>query len=255
MYQTAPFLQKILSIKHGFFGHDGGVSEGEFATLNTSYAVGDSPHCVTENRRKAREILGSLEHALVTLQQVHGSVVYPLTPTTLSQALRSPPQADGLVTKEPGILLGLLTADCAPVLWVDPHAGVIGACHAGWRGALGMILEQTLLQMEQLGAQKQKIHVAIGPMIHASAYTVDSLFYQTFLAQAPFSKPFFSSHSQGYQFDLSGFIQKKLERLGIGTYECLPHHTFDGPFFSYRRTRHQGKERCGRNLSLIQLIR
>ena len=239
-------------IAHGFLGRRGGVSQGVHAGLNVGQGSDDSPAIIAENRRLASEtVLPGAQ--LITVYQVHSAdavtVVEPY-------ADRLRPRADALVTDRPGLLLGILTADCAPVLFADAAAGVIGAAHAGWKGALAGVTDSTVAAMEVLGARRSRIAAAIGPAIAAASYEVDDGFRDRFLAAAQTNDRFFAPGRPGhYQFDLEAYVAYRLGAAGVGTVAPLGLDTYADPdrFFSYRRATHRGEPDYGRQISLIGL--
>jgi len=238
-------------VRHGFFGRQGGVSTGEFAGLNVSYATGDDAAAVDRNRRIVADSLGG--GPLVTLRQVHSSRVV----TVEAGALPGPAtEADALVTRRADVLLGILTADCAPLLLLDPHAGVIGAAHAGWRGAVEGILDNTVAAMEALGAQRRRIHLEIGPTISGRNYEVGEAFKDNVLAAPPHAGPAFATPPGGRpHFDLPGFLLREAARLGLAGVGNLDRCTYAHPerYFSHRHATHRGT-RTGRQIAVIGLV-
>ncbi len=253
-YEKSPIFSHFPQVKHGFFGKEGGVSAGPFASLNASYGVGDQPSCVDQNRLRISQSLGGERCPIITVNQVHGADVCCFDHEDQQDSLmHAPPQADGLVTCIPNVFLGIVTADCGPLLWVDPERHIIGACHAGWRGALRGILKRTLDAMVSLGARKENLYVALGPMIQQESYEVDSEFRAQFCDQDPSFSLFFKNQREKYLFDLSGLLVRLLKNLGIDNVCVSSRNTFGDSFFSYRRACIQGQGVCGRQLSLIQL--
>lgn len=242
------------NIRHGFFTRRGGVSTGVYASLNCGLGSGDAPENVRQNRGRVAAALGI--ETLAGVHQVHGRAVHVIR-TGEDALLR--PQADGLVTDVPGIGLSVLTADCAPVLFADPKANVIGAAHAGWKGALSGIGDAVIDAMVQLGAQRGAIIAAIGPSISQSAYEVGADFEQNYLSQDPSSASFFAkSASPGKrQFALAAYVAVRLQRAGIGTLKNLDLCTYqdEARFFSFRRTTHRQEKDYGRAISVIALSR
>ena len=243
-----------LGIRHAFFTRRGGVSEGLFGSLNCGFGSGDSPERVARNREIAMDRIGLPADRLVTVRQIHSAeVVIVEQPWRREES----PCADGLVTAVPGIALGVLAADCAPILLHDPVARVIGAAHGGWRGALGGVVEATLARMAELGATRRRIRAAIGPCIAQRSYEVGPEFPQPFVAEDPGNIRFFApAPSLGrFLFDLGGYIAHRLARAGIAAVEVAPHDTVaEGErFFSYRRARLRGERSYGRGLSAIVL--
>ncbi|PZN97639.1 MAG: peptidoglycan editing factor PgeF [Alphaproteobacteria bacterium] len=245
---TAP----ALGVRHGFVGRQGGVSSGIFASLNVGLGSSDDPALVRENRRRAVEAVAP-GAALVTLHQVHSNIVVPVT-AAFPDADR--PHADALVTATPGLALGILTADCAPILLADAEAGVIGAAHSGWKGALHDIAGATVAAMVALGARREHIVAAIGPCIARASYEVDAGFQARFVAEDAAHDGFFSGGRPGrFQFDLEGFVAMRLANAGVRTVVAPGIDTYpdDGRWFSYRRTTHRTEPDYGRQVSLIAL--
>jgi hypothetical protein len=237
-------------IAHGFFGRDGGVSTGLYASLNCGPGSRDDPAAVRENRRLVATTLGA--SGLVSLSQIHSPIVH-----AIEAAPAQPLEGDALVTAAPGLALGILTADCAPVLLADSHAGVIGAAHAGWKGALGGVLEAVLNAMERLGAQRGRIAAAIGPCIAQASYEVGWDFRDRFLEQGLRNRKFFvpSGKEGHYRFDLEDYAATRLTAAGIASVEKLGVCTYppENGFFSFRRTTHAGEPDYGRQVSAILL--
>lgn len=252
----APNLGTLDGLRHAFFTRQGGVSEGPFESLNCGFSSGDDPDRVRANRARAMQRIGASPESLTTARQVHGADVL-----TVEQAASGRPAiaADALVTGRPGIALGVLSADCAPVLFADPEARVIGAAHAGWRGALAGVLEATIGAMIGLGAERARICAAIGPCIAQDCYEVGPEFFDEFSARDVASEAFFVSPdaSGRRRFDLEGYALARLARAGIADPCGLGEDTFADParFFSSRRTRRQGGQRFGLLLSAIVLDR
>ncbi|MBV9331028.1 MAG: peptidoglycan editing factor PgeF [Alphaproteobacteria bacterium] len=251
MVYRAANLQRN-GIAHGFFGRTGGVSSGIYASLNCGPGSGDAADNVAENRRRALQSL-SRRGELLTLKQVHGaSALTVATPWERKDA----PEADGMVANQPGLALGILSADCAPVLLADADAGVIGAAHAGWKGALAGVLTATIAKMEALGAVRNRIAAAVGPCISQVHYEVGPELRAAFLAHSPRSGRFFSSgRADRFQFDLPGFVAGRLADEDLGSIECLSLCTCgrEDEFFSFRRATHRGESDYGRQLSAIEL--
>jgi YfiH family protein len=240
------------SVPHGFLGRRGGVSRGIHTGLNVGPGSDDEAEAVAENRRRARDaVLPGAQ--LVTLYQVHSAdAVTVIAP--FEERLR--PRADALVTDRPGLLLGILTADCAPVLLADAQAGVVGAAHAGWKGAIGGVTDSTIAAMETLGAQRDRIAAAIGPCIARASYEVDDGFLQRFCADDRENERFFTAGRPGHhQFDLEAYVAHRLAVGGIRQVELLGLDTYADAdrFFSYRRATHRGEPDYGRQISLIGL--
>ncbi len=237
---------------HGFLGRRGGVSLGDVAGLQVGLNAGDDDAALVENRRRA--LAASCPGAqLVTVRQIHSPEAVIATAPWPED---SRPEADAIATDRPGLALAIVTADCAPVLFADPQAGVIGAAHAGWRGAFGGVLENTVAAMEQLGAGRATISAAIGPCIARDSYEVDEGFRDRFLRQDTENQRFFSAGAPGHwQFDLEAYVAARLRRAGIAHVDCLGLDTYSDAqsFFSHRRSVHLGQPTYGRQFSLIAM--
>ena len=240
------------SLPHGFLGRAGGVSAGELAGLNVGYGSKDDKESIDENRRRAvAALLPGAE--LATVHQIHSPRV-----AVAEQAwpIDARPHADAMVADRPGLLLGILTADCAPVLLADPQGGVIGAAHAGWRGALAGVTDATIAAMEQLGARRERIAAAVGPCIGQPKYEVDPDFRARFVGEDVANARFFADGGTGKpHFDLEGYVVQRLQRAGIAAVEALHLDTYGDAarFYSYRRATHLGEADYGRQLSAIGL--
>lgn len=235
---------------HGFFTRRGGASSGIFKGLNCGFGSSDQTEIVTINRARVAEAMGVPHTHLVTIHQTHSPDVEVITAPDQDTG-----PADAMVTNVPGVALGILTADCQPVLFSDPQAGVVGAAHAGWRGALDGVLEATVSAMEALGADRANIHAAIGPSISPKAYEVGPEFFDRFAAENPQNARFFTSGQEGrMMFDLPAFGLHKLREAGVGHAEWIRHCTYSDPdrFYSYRRTTHVGEADYGRLISAIR---
>ncbi len=240
-----------LSPRHGFFTRKGGASSGIFAGLNCGFGSSDQSEVVAINRARVAAAMGVDDPLLVTVHQTHSAIALPVT-----GALASQPEADAMVTATPGVALAILTADCQPVLFADAQAGVIGAAHAGWKGAKGGVLEATLDAMQALGARRGNIVAAIGPCISQAAYEVGPEFYESFTDDTPETRRFFAGGAAGrMQFDLPGYGLWRLRAAGVGHAEWCGHCTYGAPdrFYSYRRTIHLGEADYGRLISVIRL--
>ncbi|MGV8985840.1 MAG: peptidoglycan editing factor PgeF [Cypionkella sp.] len=240
-----------ISLRHGFFTRKGGASSGIFAGLNCGPGSTDLSDAVMINRARVADSLGLGRDALVSLHQIHSAKVITLTEVPVGR-----PQADAMVTATPGIGLGILTADCQPVLFSDPVAQVIGAAHAGWRGAREGVLEATMDAMEALGAKRENITAVIGPTISQAAYEVGPEFFETFTDDEPQSSRFFiNGTGDRMLFDLPGYGLHRLRAAGVGYAEWSLHCTYRDPerFYSYRRTTHAGEADYGRLISVIRL--
>lgn len=262
--ETVPDLDRLEAaalkapgVAHAFFTRRGGVSTGLYTGLNVGFGSDDDRAAVAENRRRAMVALaGDGAAPLVTVHQVHGADVVPVeTPWPRERN----PKADGLVTDRPGIALGILTADCTPILLADPEAGVIGAAHSGWKGAVAGIGAATVAAMEKRGAERGRIRAAIGPTIHQKSYEVGPEFRARFEAEHPESLRFFvdAPAAGKYLFDLPGFVAAHLESLGLAAVDAgRAEDTCPDPhrYFSYRRATKLGEPDYGRQLSAVMLV-
>jgi YfiH family protein len=243
-YLTARALDDV---RHGFFGREGGVSAGIYASLNAGTGSNDDPQAIAENRRRIAASFGA--NALIGVHQIHSpTAVFVTTPWTGER-----PHADALVTTTPGLVISVLTADCAPVLLADTRAGVVAAAHAGWKGAIGGVLEATVRLMREHGAQN--IAAAIGPTIHQTSYEVGPEFEARFVSEDAAAARFFAPGPSGRaHFDLPGFCANRLAVLGINA-EILPYDTYAEPqrWHSCRRAAHQAEPDYGRDCAAIAL--
>jgi YfiH family protein len=251
---SAPGFAATADVSHGFFTRRGGVSGGIYASLNCGPGSRDEAANVTENRARVAELLGAERDRLLSVHQQHSArAVIAEKPWKDGKA----PQADAIVTATPGLAIGVLTADCAPVLFYDPEARVIAAAHAGWKGALAGIVEATVDAMQKLGARQQSIAAAIGPAISQRAYEVGHDFMQSFLAEDADAAPYFAvdEGSGEPHFDLAGYVSERLARAGIGDVTDLGLCTYcdETRLFSYRRSQHHGESDYGRQISAILL--
>ncbi|TNB49343.1 peptidoglycan editing factor PgeF [Martelella lutilitoris] len=251
----SPLLSARLAgtaLRHGFFTRRGGVSSGIYESLNCGAGSDDRPEDVAENRARVAGWFGEDVSRLVNLHQCHSADAIAVDAPFAGER----PRADALVTKTPGLVLGVLTADCGPVLFADPTAGVIGAAHAGWRGALGGVLEATLAAMMKLGARREAIGACLGPSIGRRAYEVGPEFVARFTEEDKVFSRFFSpSGKEGHAlFDLAGFIGLRLDRAGIA-HDIMGQCTYENEqdFFSYRRSTHRGEPDYGRQISAISI--
>lgn len=240
-------------VAHGFFGRTGGVSSGLYNSLNCGPGSGDERALVMENRARARAAL-SPDAALVTLYQIHSAeAVTVVAPWEIADN----PKADAFATDKSGIALGILTADCAPILLADPGAHVIGAAHAGWGGAIAGVAELVVAAMERLGARRDRISAAIGPCISRASYEVGPEFHPRFIAADPANARFFerAKREGHWQFDLPAYVAHRLRQSGVGVVEAMPACTYtrEADFFSFRRTTHRKEPDYGRQLSAIML--
>jgi YfiH family protein len=256
MRQTlqAHSLAKLAGIRHGFFTRSGGVSQGVYATLNGGTGSDDVPDKVAENRARMAAVLGVAPDRLLTAYQIHSpDVVVAERPWTREDR----PRADAIVTRTLGLAVGVSTADCGPLLFADSQAGVVGAAHAGWRGALTGVVEATIAAMEALGADRGRIAAALGPTIRQWNYEVGPEFVERFLAADAANARFFTaSKRDGHAlFDLTGYIAERVARAGIEDFEDLGLCTFAEPerFYSYRRMTLLGEPDYGRHVNAIAL--
>ena len=251
-YSTAPSLARMGNVSHGFFGSQGGVSEGLYASLNAGAGSQDDPGAVADNRARIAAAIGASTPAhLLSCYQHHSSDALLIRAPFIDR-----PKGDAMVTKVPGLALAIMTADCVPVLLCDPEAGVIGAAHSGWKGALGGINEATIEAMESIGAQAGRITAAIGPCIGQDSYEVGPEFRDTFLAEVSYSERFFvPGKGDRLQFDIQGFVHARLVRAGLSRTDIIGHDTcaLADQYFSNRRRNHQGLPDYGRNASVIML--
>jgi polyphenol oxidase len=243
-----------LCVPHGFFTRRGGVSRGPFASLNCGLSVGDEPDAVLQNRGRAARAVGTAPERLVGLMQVHSDTVVEVTePWRPGDG----PRADAMVTDRPGIALGIITADCAPVLLVDPEAGVAGAAHAGWRGALAGVIEATVTAMCHKGARVPAIRAAIGPCIGQASYEVGADLRDAVLARDPQDARFFAAGHRDarWQFDLAGYCASRLAAAGVASVSVLGVDTLtdEMQFFSHRRRTLAGGGPIGHQISIITL--
>lgn len=240
-------------VAHGFLGRGGGVSTGAVAGLNVGIGSGDEPGLVAENRRRAADAVlpGG---RLVTVYQIHSALCRTVGAEPWPETAR--PEADALVTDRPGLVLGVLTADCAPVLLADHEAGVIGAAHAGWKGAIAGVTDATIAAMEALGARRECIVAAVGPCIGQRSYEVDEGFRARFAqADADNAQWFAAGRAGHWQFDLEGYVAQRLRAARIAAVETLGLDTYpdEGRFYSFRRATHRGEPAYGRQISVISL--
>lgn len=246
---TSPLLA---GVQHGFFSRRGGASSRIYEGLNCGPGSNDQREAVALNRARAATALDLPPERLVSLHQIHSDIVVVAGPEGWTER----PKADGVVTAAPGVALGILTADCAPVLLADREAGVVGAAHAGWRGALEGVLEATIDAMVALGARREAITAAVGPTISQAAYEVGVEFFERFRdEEAGFEQFFVQSAGDRMRFDLPGFVLHRLREAGIAAADWIGRCTYGDParFFSYRRATHAGEPDYGRLLSAIRL--
>ena len=246
-------LLKLSGLAHGFFTREGGYSSGLFSSLNCGLGSGDDIAMVTKNRAKVADDLGVAHSRLVSAYQVHSKEVL-----IVDAPLVERPKVDGLVTNKCGLALGILTADCGPVLFADEKARVIGACHAGWKGALAGVTDATVEAMESMGASRENIVAVLGPTISQKAYEVGSEFPMPFLAQDMRHKQYFiqSLKDRHYMFDLPAYLVARMKGFGVGEVRDMALCTYSDQrrFFSYRRTTHNKENDYGRLISAIALL-
>lgn len=246
---TSPLLE---GTAHSFLGRAGGLSTGIYAGLNVGLGSDDDRDAIIENRQRAKAaVLPDSE--LVTLHQVHSADV---TIVTKPIALDARPHVDAMVTDQPGLLLGILTADCVPVLFHDASAQIIGAAHAGWKGAIGGVTDNTIAAMEKLGASRDNMACAIGPCIAQVSYEVDAGFHQRFVEDDPANADFFKvGQPDHFQFDIESYVADRLAKAGIAKIDKLALDTYalEDRYYSYRRSCHRGEAGYGRQISLIGL--
>src|SRR3954469_6420932 len=249
-------LSSSPAIRHAFFTREGGVSDGIYRSLNGGIGSNDAPENVKENRARMAAALGVAPTHLVTCYQIHSpGVIVATEPWTRENA----PRADAIVTRVPALAIGVSTADCGPILLADAQAGVIGAAHAGWKGAFTGVLEATVAAMEKLGAQRSRIKAALGPMIRQPNYEVGAEFVEQFKGADAANHRFFvpAARPGHMMFDLPGYIRSRLERAEIEGIEDLGLCTYADParFFSYRRTTHRAEPDYGRHVNAIALAK
>jgi YfiH family protein len=253
MTLISPLLSAVPGLRHGFFSREGGISEGIYAGLNGGVGSKDNPDHVAENRRRMAAAIGVEPSHFLTAFQIHSPDV-AVAEVPWDAAAR--PRVDAIVTRVEGLAIGATAADCGPVLLADPSARVIGAAHAGWKGALTGVLESTIDAMEKLGAARAAMVAAIGPLIRQPSYEVGPEFVERFIeADAENVRFFLPSLRRGHSlFDLGGFIRMRLEHAGIPLIDDLGVDTYaDQRFYSYRRSVHRGEPDYGRNIHAIVL--
>lgn len=256
--RPAPVLAETLSgddVRHGFFTRAGGVSQGVYTSLNCGLGSDDDRETVLENRRRVAHCLTGRDGAPLTCHQIHSATAlvvdgpFPAGP---------PPRADALATRTPGVVVGALAADCAPVLLADRRAGVVAAAHAGWRGAVDGVVDAAVAAMESLGARRADIAAAIGPCIGVASYEVGLEFEATFLERDPANARFFrpGARAEKRQFDLSAYLAERARGLGLGSVEAIGRDVYaeQETFFSYRRSQHRGEPDYARLISAIALV-
>lgn len=245
---------ELSDVPHGFFGRRGGVSRGLYDSLNCGLGSHDEPASVRENRARVARHLGAGSGTVLTCHQVHSAdavvVDAPWCPG-------SQPKADALVTRTPGVLIGALAADCMPILFADPEAGVVAAAHAGWKGALLGVADSTIAAMVRIGAERKRIRAVIGPCISATAYEVGPEFLSDAIASDPSAERYFLRPSPGARphFDLPGYMLGRLSTAGIASARWVGDCTYSGDdrYFSYRRTTHRRESDYGRQIAVVML--
>ncbi len=254
MMLHAPSMQALPGLRHAFFTREGGVSGGIYDSLNSGLGSGDAADNVAENRSRMAQALGVAPDRFLTAYQIHSPNVVVADEAWTYEAR---PKADAIVTRVPGLAIGVSTADCGPLLFADAQARVIGAAHAGWRGAFSGVIEATVTAMESLGAERRRIVAALGPLIRQPSYEVGEDFRAQFLrSDAAYARFFAAGQRAGHaMFDLPGFIESRVEAAGIGRFEDMQVCTYENPdrFYSYRRSVHRGEPDYGRHVNAIVL--
>jgi YfiH family protein len=247
---TSPLLSRLEGMRHAFFTRRGGASDGVYESLNVGLGSADDPAAVAENRRRCAAWFDAAPHALFTCYQIHSAIAHR------ADADWRRPEGDAVVAAAPGLVCGALSADCAPVLLADPHARVVAAAHAGWRGALGGVVEAALAEMEALGARRDRIVAAVGPCIGPASYEVGADFEARFAAEDPGAERFFTPGADVSKrmFDLPAYVLDRIARAGVRQAEWVGRDTCaEEDFFSNRRALHRGEPDYGRLLSAIML--
>jgi polyphenol oxidase len=253
MMLCSPLLSAIPGLRHAFFTRDGGVSDGIYGGLNGGLGSRDDPANVHENRRRMAELIGVLPAQFLSVHQIHSPDAVVATGPWQGPTR---PKADAIVTRTEGLAIGITAADCGPILLVDPNARVIGAAHAGWKGALTGILESTIEAMEKLGAERNSMVAAIGPLIRQPSYEVGGEFVERFIESDADNAMFFlpAAREEHAMFDLAGFIRMRLENAGVLMIDDLGVDTYsDERFYSYRRSVHRQEPDYGRHVHAIIL--
>ena len=250
----APNLIKIPEVRHGFFTRVGGFSSGIYATMNCGLGSNDDPGHILRNREIVATSLGLLPHELVTSYQHHSADVITVTQAWGTTGL---PKGDAMVTDRPHIAIAVTTADCVPVLLADRRGRVVGAAHAGWRGAIGGVTDNVVTAMEALGARREDISAAVGPAISGAVYEVGTELRDAFLKSDPANETFFQAgpRPDHYLFDLPAYVEKRLSDIGVGSVERIDRCTYrdEDHFYSFRRSTHRQEGDYGRQLSAITL--
>lgn len=252
---VSDLLGEQSGVRHGFFTREGGISGGIYASLNCGFGSGDNADAVRENRALVAGKLGAGPAALVTVRQVHSNRVIVADAPWMPEAA---PEADAIVTRIPSLAVGVLTADCTPILFADPRAGVVAAAHAGWKGAKAGIIDAVIGAMEELGARRERICLAIGPTISQDAYEVGPEFEAAFLADAATNCKYFrgAAPDERPHFDLPGYCRDRAQAAHIASVDSLNLCTYrnESLFFSYRRSIHHGEPDYGRQISAIVIM-
>jgi polyphenol oxidase len=247
-------IARLPGIRHAFFTRAGGVSGGVYASLNAGVGSNDDPGHVAENRARMAAAMGVTPDRLLTCYQIHSPEVVVAAGPWPADAR---PRADAIVTAVPGLAIGASTADCGPVLFADAEARVIGAAHAGWRGALGGVTDHTIAAMEKLGAARERVVAALGPMIRQRNYETGADLRDRFIAADPANGRFFrpAERDGHFMFDLAGYVAARLAAAGVGMIEDVDSCTYadEEKFFSYRRMTHRGETDYGRHVNAIVL--
>lgn len=253
-FEEAPALKRFaMHVRHGFFGSQGGVSTGIYRSLNCGLGSRDELSKVIENRRRVALALGGASDRLVTLRQVHSARAEIIDRPWDGL----PPESDAIVTNRPNLVLGVLAADCAPILLLDPHASVIGAVHAGWKGAVGGVIESAIEAMMSLGADPGRISAGVGACLSQESFEVGPDLVDAVLDASPWADGLFEPGAgDRSQFDLKRYCLGRLARLGVAQMDALADDTLSAPdaYFSYRRAVKAGEPDCGRNISAIMLV-
>lgn len=254
-FEEVPALKRFsMHVRHGFFGRRGGVSTGVYKSLNCGHGSGDEPEKVFENRRRVCHALGAEHDKLASPRQIHSAKAV-ITETAYAPIDR--PECDALVTKRPGILLGVLAADCAPIVICDPHNGVISAIHAGWKGALGGVIEAAVEAMDQIGGDPAKMVAGIGPCLSQSSFEVGPELADAVLDATPWAETLFEPGTGDRQFfDLKRYCSGRLARMGVAHIDALADDTLtqQDAYFSHRHSVKAGERDCGRNMTGIMLL-
>jgi YfiH family protein len=254
-FVSSPALSLLPGVAHAFFTRRGGASTGIYESLNGGLGSHDDPEAVKENRRRMTAALGVLPGRLAVPWQVHSAEAVA---TAGPWAREESPHVDGVATRTPGLGVAVTIADCCPILFADPKARIVGAAHAGWKGAIGGVIEATVARMEELGARRADVTAALGPCIRQKSYEVGPEFAARFTAEDPDNARFFEPADRpAYaMFDLAGYVVARLKRAGLGAVDDLGLDTYsdEARFFSFRRTTHRGEPDYGRLIAAIALV-